>query len=366
MNRFYFALLCAALGVAGCGDDAESPTTGGQDAGGDTVTVDTDDGDDVSGTDTGGTDTGGTDTGGTDTVTPTDTIGPDGLPIPSSLELSGTCPLETRFGGFLVQAEESYSFVSGEVSNGIVPSNVLEETLNEAGCVLLKRDNPFCDPGCTPGFVCDYDGECITYPEPQQLGTVSVDGLIQAVSMEPPEGVGANYFDATLPHPAMVVDNTIRLQSEGGGFEPFTLYGIGVEPISVIEGTEWLVEEGIDLQLAWAPPVEGNYGEIFISLNIDQHGLSPTTMYCILPDTGSGSVPSAVTDGLIEAGVTGFPSGVVARRTADSTTVGDGCVDLVALSTKTVAVDVIGFTPCNRMTPCPEGLTCNLPLEICE
>jgi Cys-rich repeat protein len=65
-------------------------------------------------------------------------------------------------------------------------------------------------------------------------------------------------------------------------------------------------------------------------------------------------------------GVTGFPAGDLLRRTADSTPIGGGCIDLVASSSRFAQVTIEGYTPCRSDGECPEGQTCNEPLERCE
>ena len=96
-------------------------------------------------------------------------------------ELRGPCALADRVGGFSVAMEEIYTAFSGSVADGVVPVTVLEQVGGEGDCVLLRRNNPFCDPPCSPGQTCDFDGSCIPYPVNQDVGTVSVSGLAQAV-----------------------------------------------------------------------------------------------------------------------------------------------------------------------------------------
>ena len=61
-----------------------------------------------------------------------------------------------------------------------------------------------------------------------------------------------------------------------------------------------------------------------------------------------------------------FPNGSLARRTVDQAEMDPGCVDLVTQSRRNPPVRVAGFTPCTDDEDCPEGLTCNLAIEICE
>ncbi len=282
----------------------------------------------------------------------------------SAEALGGACDQQIRIGGFAVDSLPEYSTVQGQVLDGVVPANVLEPILDEGGCQLLRRNNPFCDPGCDPGFTCDHDGTCIPYPASVDLGVVTVGGLTAEVSMEPVQP-GDSYFAVGLPLELMVPGQAITLESAGGEWDPIALRGVGVEPLVVPLEAEWVVEEGEPLALSWEAPTSGGPSEVLVSLNIDQHGVSPATMFCVLPDTGEGTIPASVLDGLFGAGVSGFPAGQLTRRTADSVTNELGCVDFLARSPRTVPVDVVGYIPCDAMTPCPKGLDCNLAIGLC-
>ena len=67
------------------------------------------------------------------------------------LELAGSCALADHVGGFVAGFEPSYSAFSGSVADGVVPLNVLEQVGEAGSCTLLRRNNPFCDPGCDAG-----------------------------------------------------------------------------------------------------------------------------------------------------------------------------------------------------------------------
>ena len=278
--------------------------------------------------------------------------------------LGGACDQAVRVGGFSVDSLPEYSTVQGQVLDGVVPGNVRELVVAEGGCQLLRRNNPFCDPGCQPGFTCDWDGTCIPYPAALDLGTATIEGLAAEVSMDPVQP-GANYFAVGLPLELMVPDQPIVLRTSGGARDPLELRGFGVEPLVLPTNAEWVVEEGEPLLVTWEAPTGDAPSEILVSLNIDQHGVSPVTMFCVLPDTGSGQVPASVMDELFAAGVSGFPTAQATRRTADSLQTEAGCVDFLARSQRPVAVDVEGYIPCDAGTPCPEGLKCNLAIGLC-
>ncbi len=283
---------------------------------------------------------------------------------PATIPLAGPCDLADRRGGFVVEAYEDYSIVDGKVEDGTVPLSVLEQVLADAGCRLMKRNNPFCDPPCAADETCDHDGTCIPYPEPLDLGTVTVSGLSEPVSMEPVMP-GYSYFDTSMPHPAFEPMALVTLKTSGGALDPFGLHGVGVHPLTVA-GEGWVVEEGQPLAVAWTPPDGASRSTVDLRLNIDQHGISPITVWCEFEDDGAGEIPATVIQGLFDAGVSGFPNGALSRRTADSVMVGGGCVDLSVASPRVVDVDVAGYIPCDGEEDCPEGLDCNLDTGLCE
>ncbi|MCA9706751.1 MAG: hypothetical protein KDK70_12945, partial [Myxococcales bacterium] len=103
-----------------------------------------------------------------------------------------------------------------------------------------------------------------------------------------------------------------------------------------------------------------------IEINIDQHGISPATLVCDVPDTGSYSVPATLVDALLQAGVSGFPSANLYRQTIDSTQGPTGCVELRIRGRTPTAVEVEGHTACNVPEDCPPGQTCNIVIQTCE
>lgn len=304
-------------------------------------------------------------TGSTDSSDTEDTE--DSFVTDTSIEVSvdGECPQETRWGGFVVEANDDYAYVTGSVRDGIVPMEVLSIGLVSGDCIVYKKENPFCDPGCDPDETCNFDGECVPYPVEQDLGTVAVGGLLEAVSMEPVTP-GYNYFDTSLPNPPWEPGATITLQTGGGVYEPVTLHAYGLDAF-VVPDLEWQVADGVDLIVSWDAPVTETRSEVELTLNIDQHGITPSTAVCIFADDGEGTVPSDITENLFALGVSGFPSGTLTRRTVDSGEVGEGgCMEMASTITKVASIDVAGYTPCVDDDDCPTGMECNEAIQLCE
>lgn len=295
--------------------------------------------------------------GGSDTGEPK-------MEAPDTVTLGGRCPSEQRFGGFLVESYDTYAQVYGTVADGVVPSAILTEVGREGDCVLYQRQNPFCDPTCAVDEACSLASECVPYPVAQSLGTVTVAGLVSYVEIEPVEP-GFIYFDISLPNPPFEAGANVGLSTGGGSFAAVALTGQGGEPL-VIPAQEWVVSAGADLSLSWTPPTIETLATIFVELNVDQHGVSPYLLQCSFADTGAGVVPASLTATLVSAGVSGFPNGRIGRQTADSASVGDGCMDLIVGSLLNPDVRVEGHTPCYSDLECPEGQTCDETIQTCE
>ncbi len=298
-----------------------------------------------------------------ESATPQESAEPD--LDPATVPLAGSCPMETDQGGFVVSASEDSTDVSGSVADGVVPASVLEQLGAEGDCVILRRNNPFCDPSCDAGEVCDFEGECLPYPSNQDLGVVTLSGLVQDSVMEP-VFPGNTYYDTTLPFPAMSGGELIHLSMPEGVYGPLDLYGVGVEAVDVSDA-QWNVEDAVDLPITWpAPTISVVRSEIVVEIMIHQHGVTPSTLRCTFDDDGEGTVPGTMISALLDEGVSGFPMGTLERRTADSGAAGSGCMDLIVGAPRSVNVDVIGYTPCLSDAECPEGLECNEEMQICE
>src|SRR5262245_19407818 len=92
-----------------------------------------------------------------------DDTSPETLDL-ATVPLTGACSLADDYGGFVVSVGTDASNVDGRVADGVVPFTVLEELVREGDCAVLRRNNPYCDPGCDPGYTCDFDGTCVPYP----------------------------------------------------------------------------------------------------------------------------------------------------------------------------------------------------------
>lgn len=285
---------------------------------------------------------------------------------PALLDLRGACPLATRLGGFKVEANESvgYTAIDGIVRDGVVPSQVPLEALVEGDCKLLRRRRLVCDPACESDQTCGFDETCIPMPLGQDMGVATFRGLVKLVTIGPIQP-GNTYFYSRLMHPGFTAGEVVQLTTTPGFMGALELYGVGVSQVVPTEET-WVITEGQPLVIHWTPPPAGARSRLYLEINIDQHGITPLNLVCDLEDTGEGTISQALIDAFVQAGVTGFPSGKVTRRTADTTTTDEGCVEFFVTSVRQTAVEVTGHIPCTSDANCPEPLHCNLLSQQCE
>lgn len=305
----------------------------------------------------------------TDTTVDTDETDPpvdeSDLPEPAELPLDGPCTDANRVGRFVVESNEDYAYASGSVAEGVLPVAVLTLVAQAGECTIWRRENPFCNPNCEPGFTCDLSGTCVPYPSNVSVGDVTIRGLERTIVMSPVVP-GNNYFNTTLSNPPWTPGQPIQLRTAGGDTWPeMTLFGVSppqLEPATLA----WLVTSGEPLVLQWDPQPEA-HTEIVARLRIDQHGFTPSNIECIFTDDGEAEIPNALIDQLVALGLTGFPAGELFRRSMDSVEVEPGaCIEFTPVSSRLPTVGVAGYTPCTADPQCPPGQICNEPLERCE
>lgn len=280
-------------------------------------------------------------------------------------DLRGACPLAARVGGFVVESGGNAPTVYGSVADGVLPVSVLTELAAAGDCVLVRRENPFCDPPCTTSETCGLDGACVPYPVNQSAGTVAIAGLTAPLAMEP-DATDA-YANLTATEPLFAPGALIQLDAAGADVARFTLRGIGVADLA-LASNNIVIMPGADLTVAYTASGTTD-GRLYLTLEVDQHGLAPAALQCKQPDTGSIVVPASLVDGLLDLGQSGVPNAYVSRRTTDSATVGAGCVDFTVSETvppNQIHVSVEGVHYCTPPMQCPPPETCNPSTLICE
>ncbi len=270
------------------------------------------------------------------------------------------CQNGERIGKFEVAHFDFYGWVSGEVASGVIPLTVLQPVAEEGPCRLMRKENPFCDPPCAGGQLCDHDGSCVPYPANQSVGEVTVSGLAQPVTMTPT--VTKTYSNSSLPFPMTTAGAEITLTAAGGDLPGFTLKAYGVPMLALPDETLTL-KKGQAMPVTWT--ASDGPGSVYMTLNIDQHGNSPALLVCEVEDTGAYTIPASMVTALMDSGVSGFTTFNVYRRTVDAVELAAGCVELQVFSNLTGKVQVEGHVPCVKDLDCPEGQTCDLPINTC-
>ncbi len=293
---------------------------------------------------------------------PPDSGASPALPDPATVSLTGRCPADQDHGGFVLDLGGPVGF-SGRIRDGVLPSDQPAVLLEQGGCQLLRTPRPFCDPPCDAGEICDLDATCRDYPSSVDLGVITLEdpsGTLEVPPLEP----GFVYEQSPLPGDAPQADEILRLVTEDAALPSLVLHGVAPPALDNVPDS-LLLARGQALALTWRPPSGLGRSVLAVTLSIDVHGGNPAWLACTLPDTGTATLPSPLVDGLLAAGVSGFPLLQLSRESQDHALLGDTCADLVVRQRVSREPTVAGHTPCNDDSDCPEGQTCDLALETC-
>lgn len=266
-----------------------------------------------------------------------------------------------RLGGFAVnvKVDEGVTTVAGALYDDATPENVIWNLRAEAGgCSLFAREAPFCDPACG-SKVCVAGNQCVSSPNPVEVGNVRVEGLGSSAftmtpsmtkSYSPPDGV-------TIPYPPTADGAPIRVVADGGSLGAFTLEGKGISPFELTSATPAAIEDGKPLVLTWNQGANPD-ARIVLELDLSHHGGSKAKITCDVADTGSLEVSADLLDQLIGIGVSGFPVVELGRVATSSASVTGGLVELTVASRTRVDITVPGLVSCYGDEECPTGQTC--------
>jgi hypothetical protein len=279
--------------------------------------------------------------------------------------LRGPCVPGERVGGFSLMADEDneYAWFEGMVRDGIDPIDVPEPIDEDGECRLVRRPHLACATACESEFTCNAEGKCQSMARAKDCGTVTLLGLDEALTAKPSD-TNKSYFE-DVANPPLAAGSKTALSTTDGYAGVLSLYGYGVTPLELLTG-RLALGVGKDLLVRWTPSDTEASARVTLSLSVDQHGSTPARLLCDFEDSGEVTVPAALMDQLLDAGVTGFPLAVVERRTTDSVSVPDGCAEFVVGSRRSPSVAIAGYTPCTSTANCPENQVCNTALERCE
>jgi hypothetical protein len=270
------------------------------------------------------------------------------------------CPAGQRVGSFVIELTDEYTSVGGKVLDAVAPRDVPLQVSSEGDCSLFTMPVLQCNPGCEPSSqVCGADNQCLPQPRARDLGRVTVRGLLVPLQLDPNQVTKAytNPASAQLPQPGFEPGASLRLSSSGGDYAPIELSGWGV---SLLQGVSnpVAVQAGRDVPVSWQPPQDPGPARVHLNLNINHHGSSSDWIECDVPDSGAASVPAGLVDALLARGQSGFPTLTVTRRSASSTQIEPGCVELLVSSETVSDVELDNFQSCSRADECSSGQSC--------
>ena len=277
------------------------------------------------------------------------------------------CPARAGVGEFAIELGADYTIASGKVLDGVAPNRIFELLASEGQCQLLRVPPRSCTPACPVStHMCGPDNECVPLPRARDVGTVAVSGLVVPVEMRANPVTGSYRPErAVLPHPGFEPGADLRLRASGGDGEGFELRGWGVSslepPTSPVE-----VAPGAPTRLSWQPPAQAGPARMQALLHVNHHGSSNAWIECELADTGSAEIPAPLIDALLAEGRSGFPTIELTRRTATSTLIELGCVQMLVSARVFAGVSVSGLISCNDSSMCPPGQTCRALERFCE
>lgn len=295
---------------------------------------------------------------GTSDPTPT----PTPTPSPSGALAYAPCEAAERVGQFSLELADGFTAIEGRVADGVVPANIRGVTATEGQCKLLQGRTLFCDPACGAGQTCGEDGVCIPFATAKSVGAVTVTGLPVALTMMPS---AVNFYSngaTNIPHPGFAAGTAIGLRAAGGTLPAFALRGEGMAALA-LDPADIVVQRGSPVELRWTASSTRTAVRIRFVLDLAHHGGISASIECDgIADTGSFTIPAALTTQLLDIGVAGFPLLTASRRSVDSTSIPAGCVELNVLSKVDRTVTIPGLESCTDDMDCMGGQTCQTDL----
>jgi hypothetical protein len=262
------------------------------------------------------------------------------------------CDFNAHVGGFDIILGDGFTAVQGQVYDAVAPSRLLETLGTEGACAWVKAPSLVCNPSCPTSQTCGVGNVCVDAPVAQDVGTVTVAGLLADVSMPPRPPVYYYNFTGTLPHPGFAAGAGMKLEAPG-----LSLLGWGIDPLT-IDATTIGVQTGAAVPVTWSAPSQQGPSKIEISLNVNGHGLVGSHVECLADDTGSFTIPEPMVTSLLNDGMSGFPTLTVRRTTTDSAETASGCVELDVESAVTLDVLIPGLQSCDGNEDCTAPQTC--------
>ena len=302
---------------------------------------------------------GGDDDGATTTPDAAVTAGPDAAP-------GDPAALVGKFQVTLVAGDDSsaaHTTVLGTIYDHAQPESVVWESAATSGdCTLYTPRVPFCSTACGSGNVCVEDDTCAPYATRQVVGTVHVSGLASSAGtagfdMDPIAKTYQPTADVVLAYPPFAAGDAVRFAAAGSDFAgAFAIDAQGIAPLALTSADPLVVRDQ-PIVLTWTAAA-ASPAKLAVKLDLSHHGGSRGKIECLAPDSGSLSIDVPLVNQLLDLGVAGFPTIIVARQLTGRATIAAGRVDLELRSEVERPVTVPGVDSCTEDTDCPTGEVC--------
>jgi hypothetical protein len=229
-----------------------------------------------------------------------------------------------------------------------------------AGCVLRTPKIPFCEPDCAEGHDCTGDGICQPRANAVNVGKVrvkNVSTLDGSLDFELTEVALTYQVPGTikLAYPPFAELDTVRLEAAGGAGSAFALEAPALTPM-VLTGDTPKLERGQPFTVRWAPPLDASRSVVQVVLNISHHGGTSGKIDCEVPDSGSLTIPVELISGLVDIGVSGWPTVKLTRHASGTTQTDWGLVSLGVDSAFERAIEIPGLESCDLPEDCASGV----------
>ena len=300
----------------------------------------------------------------------------------------GAGPVETFSGVFTLDlaAEQTlagvitpaHTTLTGQIESGPpVPTLLWEATSTEGECELLEPYAPFCEVDCGSG-VCVADDVCRDDPDTMDAGTATLTGVeladggseVELLAVlgkyQLPGASGVSYPPATEGARLTLTADGIEANPVLPLAPGFTVETTGISPLEITSGETVSMEREQPTTVTWTPADDPRASRIFVEVDISHHGGQKGQIDCEIEDSGSLTIPATLITGLINLGVAGFPDLKIARRAVGTTETDEMSVTFQVQSQVTLPVELPGFASCSEDLPCPDDLTCNNDVLLCQ
>lgn len=266
-------------------------------------------------------------------------------------------------------ATPAFTSLLGRVYDGETPEGITWTMIDEDGdCILFEPSVPACDPQCTSGDVCAATDQCVAYPRPFDVGTVTLRGLQveggdDAIAIEPlpPSNTYQLPGSVQLSYPPFAEGDPLAIEAEGGELAAFTIETVAIAPLAGTADGPIRFAGDTATELRWTPPARPSDSRIHVRVDISHHGGQKGEIVCDAPDTGALTISTRLATGLIDLGVAGFPSLEIVREALGSTPAGRGRIELAVTSPVTIELEIPGLVSCDdpgEQAGCPDGQQC--------